>query len=759
MDELPFGIIFLDDNLSVVAINEFLRQRLAQADEILEGANVETLLGERPEQTLSAFLQALESGQPTTLSARFHKAVFRLQSPPGAPPMPDLPHVVTVLPINVEEKVDGLAVIVQDISDRVLAERELMREIEKLTFLHQLDLALSTLSLDECMRTLVAGLMKIFNADFAALLASQGSKLEAVASLGLPLPDHTRYIDPSKGLTGWVFRNARPVRIADVRRDPRYLELFESIRSEMAAPLIANGQCIGVIDLESNTPAAFSAADLRLLEMVAFSAANALNNAQTHVQVEKWRAYYQAVLNQTSDVIYTVDSTLRLTSVNAAWDDFARQNDGQSWLSPTCLGKNLLSALRGMQQEKWRAICAELLNGGRQDYRENIPCHSPERERWLALRAAPLKNANGQIDGIIFNTHDISEHVLAERALRAANQQLQTMLRVSQLLNQNIPNANIPQLTVETLVEVMRADCVSITYLNDGEKAFRVLAAYGASDYHRQNFASPVDKAHEIIGRHGNTGVIYHLAERMSLPNYLVYQHDQLQGLLYSLIEHQGEVIGSLNIFTRDPQRRFSAEEMDLVRGLTPMIALAMVNARMYERIQYQASTDGLTGLANRRQLDDLLARETERSKRYQRIFSLLMIDLDHYKCYNDTYGHEMGDALLKDVASLLRSKLRAGDIPCRYGGDEFLVILPEVDKPGALNIAQRLRREVSAHFTPTEGDPNCDRLTLSIGVATFPEDADNPTELLRCADQALYRAKQMGRDRVEVFISQPPVE
>lgn len=751
LDMLPFGVVFLDHDLRILSLNKFMADRLAGFKRLQANTPVEQILGEGQERTLQAFRMALAEGQPLTLSARFHRAIFNL-IPAAGLPTPAVPQSVSVMPLILEPHSNGLVVVVQDVSDRVLAEEELKREIRKFAFLHELDLALSTLEVNACMETLVTRVRAMFDADFAALLVHENGRLTVIASDGLALPSSQVSIEASQGLTGWVFLNRQPVCVGNVMLDDRYHPLFDTIRSEMSVPLLAGGQCIGVLNLESSAQNAFTESDLKLLEMAAFSAANALQNAKMHAEANYWRAYYQGVINQTSDIIYTVDRDLRITGVNHAWDAFARENQGEAWLSPDIVGRELLSAFSGNEREKWRTICAELLNGERSVYSEDIPCHSPEKERWFTLQAHPLKTVQGSVSGVIFSTHDISEHVIAERRLRTANYNLETILRVSQVLNQNVPNQNVPQITTEILAEVLQADCVTITAFDEQEQAFRVIAAHGASERHIREFRSPSDQAERIIRSFGKTGTIYDLENSVSSINMPIYRADQLNGMLYSLIEHQGKTIGSLNIFIRSAERRFTAEEISLVQSISPQVALAMENARLYEVLHQQATTDGLTGLANRRQMDDLLALELQRSKRYDHPLVVMMMDLDHFKCYNDTFGHAVGDELLKQIARAFKRTLRMGDIAARYGGDEFAIILPETNLQNAPCVAKRLKEAMASVQLFNKEEAGCRPLTLSIGVAAYPEHGGESADLLRCADQALYRAKQLGRNRIEIY-------
>ncbi|MGE5589886.1 MAG: GGDEF domain-containing protein [Bacillota bacterium] len=159
-----------------------------------------------------------------------------------------------------------------------------------------------------------------------------------------------------------------------------------------------------------------------------------------------------------------------------------------------------------------------------------------------------------------------------------------------------------------------------------------------------------------------------------------------------------------------------------------------------------QAVTDGLTGLFNHTHLQERLEEELRRAERYDHHVSLVMLDIDQFKAYNDSFGHLQGNGVLKQVADTLRGAVRASDLVARYGGDEFAVILPETDTEEALAMAERIRERVdSLGIEVTPGD----RIPVSLGVATFPQHGRTRTELVERADQALYRVKRQGRNRV----------
>jgi diguanylate cyclase (GGDEF)-like protein len=177
---------------------------------------------------------------------------------------------------------------------------------------------------------------------------------------------------------------------------------------------------------------------------------------------------------------------------------------------------------------------------------------------------------------------------------------------------------------------------------------------------------------------------------------------------------------------------------------------LTAVNLALNERnqsLEALSATDVLTGLHNRRRMRDALNAEVARSQRHGRSFSILMLDVDHFKKYNDTYGHPEGDVLLKRVGEILKSSLRANDFAARYGGEEFLILLPDQDQKGAVEVAERIRQRISVETEDAVTKRKA--VTASLGIATFPESGRTADLLLVNADAALYKAKNAGRNRV----------
>jgi diguanylate cyclase (GGDEF)-like protein len=199
----------------------------------------------------------------------------------------------------------------------------------------------------------------------------------------------------------------------------------------------------------------------------------------------------------------------------------------------------------------------------------------------------------------------------------------------------------------------------------------------------------------------------------------------------------------------RGAAERFSRRDAELLRKLGKQIG-PMIGAMMhFEKTKELSFTDPLTGVHNRRYFNQVYVREFERARRYSRPLSVLMIDIDHFKIYNDTLGHLAGDALLRRLAQELADNLRRTDYLARYGGEEFAVLLPETDYERACRVAEKLRRQVElTRFDGEEVQPE-GKLTISVGAASYPRHADDPLQLLEMADRSLYGAKANGRNQV----------
>ena len=208
-------------------------------------------------------------------------------------------------------------------------------------------------------------------------------------------------------------------------------------------------------------------------------------------------------------------------------------------------------------------------------------------------------------------------------------------------------------------------------------------------------------------------------------------------------------VMGSLQIFRASADKPFTKEDAQLLWILSLVAENLLTREYANEGLLRFAFTDYLTGLRTRGYFEQQLELEFKRAERKQQKFALLMIDIDHFKVLNDTFGHHVGDQLLRDVTSILMKDMREVDTVARYGGEEFVIILPETTEAGAVFVAQRLRRAVDQAKFFAGSPHSVQHLTISIGVAVYDTDAQFKRDLIEFADAALYAAKHAGRNRV----------
>lgn len=242
-----------------------------------------------------------------------------------------------------------------------------------------------------------------------------------------------------------------------------------------------------------------------------------------------------------------------------------------------------------------------------------------------------------------------------------------------------------------------------------------------------------------LCGLAVQTGEVITSADsNMDARHTISYQDMRPHGHIIIPLKAKNSVIGVMYLYLQ-PEDKVEGARRHFFESIGGMLGVAISNSMLFDETRRLALRDHLTGLANKRLLGIELERNFALAKRYGRPFSLLMLDLDHFKNYNDAHGHLKGDELLGAVAAAITSSLRETDLAARYGGEEFCVLLPETGLENAAVVAGKIREAVKAGAV----------ITASIGAASFDAEMSGPEELLEAADKALYKAKEKGRDRV----------
>ena len=334
------------------------------------------------------------------------------------------------------------------------------------------------------------------------------------------------------------------------------------------------------------------------------------------------------------------------------------------------------------------------------------------------------------------------------RKLQKQMYDLHTLFEVSIHLNSILePQRLIESSMLSLLGQLQTNQTVIFLQSNNNRNAIYPLYSRGFSRKNFKDFALPLEDP--VISRFG---------EKMIALDLLNLEEGILDEKWLKLIESgitmvapiisKKQIRGLIGVGHKMNNELFTQPEQELFSLLAHFISVAFSNSILYQKMEQISVTDGLTGLHNYRYFKKRLDDEMERAARYNHSLSLVLFDVDHFKNFNDTLGHPAGDEALKTVANILKSTIRKSDIAVRYGGEEFCVILPEAEIGSAYNFAERLRKHIEKYRFEEERVQPGGKLTVSIGVASFPQDADSAQQLLEKADAALYKAKGSGRNK-----------
>lgn len=347
---------------------------------------------------------------------------------------------------------------------------------------------------------------------------------------------------------------------------------------------------------------------------------------------------------------------------------------------------------------------------------------------------------------------DLSQVQSVNRSLGKRVYHLSNLVQISMQLNSVLDEQEIINKYLVNLFGLLGTKSVVILTSENSLDQFVPLHYRGISgDEARQLTINRSDPLFKTMKHLGNCVQLTAMPELVARSYFLQKAH-ALGALAVATLTHRDETLGLVSIGSKHNVAFFTEPEMEVFSVLSNFLAVAVGNARLYRRIERISMTDPLTGLFNRRFLENNLHKEVARAKRFQRDLSLVMLDVDHFKNYNDQLGHLSGDRLLRNLGRVLSTSIRTCDVAARFGGEEFCIILPEISSPGAISFSERLRQSVLEHpFSRKEVQPG-GHISISVGTATYPGDAVKTEELLQKADVAMYEAKRNGRNRVAAF-------
>jgi diguanylate cyclase (GGDEF)-like protein len=283
-----------------------------------------------------------------------------------------------------------------------------------------------------------------------------------------------------------------------------------------------------------------------------------------------------------------------------------------------------------------------------------------------------------------------------------------------------------------------------------GQLEMRAILGYQETDPRIQRFTFPGKKGYiaQAVSERRSLLISNAQADWPINPSLPLSSAEADSAAIVAPLMLEDHVLGALSLESTSPAV-FTSSDLDLIESFAAIATAAIRNALLHAEVQKQAITDPLTGVYNRRALFDLGKREVERAHRFRRPLTAIMLDIDCFKTINDTFGHEAGDQVLRIIAEQCCSNIRKVDIVGRYGGDEFAILLPEIDTHAVGTVAERLRQSIAEVQVPRGGKTLT--ITASLGIARVSPEIPNIESLLHRADSALYTAKQSGRNRIEV--------
>lgn len=451
---------------------------------------------------------------------------------------------------------------------------------------------------------------------------------------------------------------------------------------------------------------------------------------------------------ETAISVLTPDNMLEITAISGA-EDFGyrpgyRQKLGEGIIGFTASSKKTYISGNVLQDKHYystntkpgSAVCTPIFK---------------QEQVYGVLYVESLElNAFDDLDIITLETlaSQVSESLQRADLYARTQSDLRTLSMIqetSKLVASSLDLETISQTVVKKLKETFHYSHVSIYFLKDD---FLNLAAQVG--YPEKMVIRNIHISQGVSGRAIRTKSIQFIQDTSKDDSFLKADRNLFSEICVPLIK-EDRVLGTLNIESHQDDH-LTQKDVDLLSAIAGPIAISVDNARLHAELKAVATTDAVTGLSNRHLFEQAILAEVERAERNGAQLSLIIFDIDNFKEYNDTWGHPAGDARLKAMANIIRGTLRKYDIAARYGGDEFAVILTDCDQQKALAYAERLRHEMlkDAGDIPNNGNAVAG-YTLSMGIATYPQDALQPGELVIAADHAALRAKQQGRNRIKL--------
>jgi diguanylate cyclase (GGDEF)-like protein len=338
-----------------------------------------------------------------------------------------------------------------------------------------------------------------------------------------------------------------------------------------------------------------------------------------------------------------------------------------------------------------------------------------------------------------------------QEELRKREQELSLINRLAGVITSSLNIRDVYDAFVADLREFIDIDFTMVALIDEDELVFSAISSEVGSAWKTGGRTRLSDSPTEWVATHKKSLLESDLVQDSIFSSGSEFIKRGIRSILYLPLITKGEVIGSLTVACCRPDV-YTQTQINLLERLASQISTSVANSQLYAKAEQRARVDELTGLFNRRHFDEVLSREINRHSRYGSILSLVFIDLDNFKSYNDTMGHLNGDKILAQIGHLIKGALRNIDLSFRYGGDEFAIILPHSSTDDAYAVTERVRTRLTSEIKNNQSE-----ISASLGLASWPSDGLTPDDLIEAADRALYHAKRTGGNRTCVVSQMLP--
>lgn len=693
-----------------------------------------------------------------------------------------------------EEEVNILQIISGIIGNAIVQKRDQEELASQSRYLEQINeitiASLNTRTVEEMIGVVSAKIIEMVRADNCSInLWDEKSKQITASAYNGIFSYHEE--DPSikqneMSITVHVLNKGEEIAIEDITNSPlvsNKLEHLYKTRALLAIPMIAENIKLGVVFYGFEDIHKFKPQEITFAQQVTSQIAQAILKQRLLEKAQR-SAHEAETLHRAGTIVAsTLDPNLAIesildqleqvvrfdsASVQILYDDYLEIEAGKGWPE----GKNPVGRRFPIPGDNPNS---KVILSGEPHVLNDAPdiygiFENPEFENIRSWLGVPL-TVRDKVIGMLTLDHHLPNYynddqvinlvtafadqvaISLENARLYANEkrrveELDALRATTADITKELELENLLQAILQRATALLNASGGELGLVEENEEGIRILVSHKME----------TDYVGELVGfDDGLMGLVAKTHQIEMIEDYKHwdgqmqdYQQNQIHAAIAAPMMIGNRILGVIGIMNSDRMRKFSESEKNLMKMFAQQAAVAVENAKLFEETQHQARMDLTTGIYNRRGLFELGYREVDRAERYDRPLAVIMVDIDYFKIVNDTYGHPVGDIILAELSERLKENLRSIDILGRYGGEEFLILLPETDAKSAMDVAERLRSIVEEKpFTPNGLSL---WITISQGVVILTDKSTDLQGMIQMADDAMYQSKDGGRNLVTLY-------